>query len=459
MTTFDDILQRFLLDPASGVLPGIKDPSIDNVAWHDFAQYEFLQKPVVYEPPVGSSGGGGGGGEHGGWFPPPDCQPWACPGGPRGLCLEEVTFELDDPRIQLARLQSFLATVSRTVDYLIAKRLGILAGTPPPEVAIRAKSAYETAILQGAHLSRFYEAYASIPREANRDGIFRSASASWWIDPCAIINGGGWGGVDPLPVEVSQDVERLVGHIETSMAAMASVGGSEISAISALPMRVLAMTDASQEYDFDVFAPRTTNVGLRLVYRQEWRMLGAQRGEVVRTLPLGPKQSEKVSFKVFRRNKVQRTAESLRAVESTTEVTDTSKDSVDIVNETASSQGWKAEASASAGFLGIGASAGYSSNEEASSKVATTNTYLTESVQKTANKVRMESKLLVSTEGEETFEATTASEVQNPNDEIAVTYVYSKLQRQYEVFTHLNEVNTVVFVAEDMPFTTAELEK
>ena len=53
-------------------------------------------------------------------------------------------------------------------------------------------------------------------------------------------------------------------------------------------------------------------------------------------------------------------------------------------------------------------------------------------------------------ESETTFEETTSSEIQNPNDEIALTYVYSKLQRQYEIFTSLNQLDGVLFVAEPM---------
>jgi len=71
-------------------------------------------------------------------------------------------------------------------------------------------------------------------------------------------------------------------------------------------------------------------------------------------------------------------------------------------------------------------------------------------MRKTANKVRTDSKVVVSTEFEETFEATSATEIQNPNDEIAVTYVYSKLQMQYEIFTQLAEVQDVVMVAEEL---------
>ena len=224
-------------------------------------------------------------------------------------------------------------------------------------------------------------------------------------------------------------------------------------------IRALTSSSGGSLFDFTFFQPNTTNVGIQLVYRQEWRLLGAQRGEVVRTLPLGPRQTEKVSIRLVRRNKVSRTAESLKSVESSTEVTDTSRDSSELVNETTETNGWKVEAGGSVGFGGMGVSASGGMNSEATNKVANTSTALSEAVQKTANKVRMESKLVVSTEGETTFEATTASELQNPNDEVAITYVYSKLQRQYEVFTHLNEVNTVIFVAEQIPTTNADLEQ
>ncbi len=220
----------------------------------------------------------------------------------------------------------------------------------------------------------------------------------------------------------------------------------------------MTSSTSAEFYKHSIFESGTTNVGLRLVYRQEWRLLGAQRGEVVRTLPMAPRQSVRVSTKLVRRNKVERTAESLKAVESTTEVTDTSRDSIDIVDETVATEGMSVEAGGGFSMGGLGVSASASVNEETSTKVGSTSTSLTEAVQKTANKVRMESKMVVSTEGEITFETTSATEIQNPNDEIAVTYVYSKLQRQYEVFTHLNEVNTVVFVAEEIPTTLDEIE-
>ncbi len=67
------------------------------------------------------------------------------------------------------------------------------------------------------------------------------------------------------------------------------------------------------QHPFMTFIPGSINLGLRLVYRQEWRYLGNQRGEVIRTIPLGPKQVERVSTKVVRRTQTTKTSEELRS--------------------------------------------------------------------------------------------------------------------------------------------------
>jgi hypothetical protein len=209
------------------------------------------------------------------------------------------------------------------------------------------------------------------------------------------------------------------------------------------------------DFDFLTFGTNTVNLGLRLVYRQEWRPLGTQRGEVVRTIPLGPKQSEKVSTKLVRRIKTTRTSESLKSTETSTERSDTAKDSSEIVSEAASSMKWnlnqEVEGGYNCGVWKVGGSTSFGYGEESSESSKQTSSHLSETMSKTASKVRTETKLIVSTESEETYEATSASEIQNPNDEIAVTYVYSKLQRGYEILTRLAEVQDVIMVAEEIP--------
>ncbi len=206
-------------------------------------------------------------------------------------------------------------------------------------------------------------------------------------------------------------------------------------------------------FTFDPFLPYSWNLGLRIVYRQEWRSLGNQRGEIVKTIPLGPKQVEKVSTKIVRRIKVTKTAEHLKSIEESSEVTDTTKDSSEIVNEASNTQGWNAEAEASVNFSVFSASASAGAHGEAEERSKKASTHLSESMQKTASKIRTEIKTVVSTESESTFEVETASEIVNPNEEIPITYVYSKLQRQYEIFTSVAEIQNVILIAEPIPYS------
>lgn len=205
-------------------------------------------------------------------------------------------------------------------------------------------------------------------------------------------------------------------------------------------------------YYFSAFAPNTFNFGLKLIYRQEWRPLGNQRGEIVRTIPLGPKQVEKVSTKIIRRKKITRTEENLKSIEQTSEVADTTKDSSEIVNEAAETSGWNMEAEASLSLGSVfSASISGGMHEESEKRSRETSNNLSEVMQKTASKIRTETKTIVSVESESTLEMTTASEIENANEEIAITYIYSKLQRQYEIFTYLAESQDVIFIAEPIP--------
>lgn len=140
--------------------------------------------------------------------------------------------------------------------------------------------------------------------------------------------------------------------------------------------------------------------------------------------------------------------ETLAASETTTETSDSTKDSSEIVNEAASTFEWNQDLDVSASFLGIGVDSTFGENNEDRSKA--TSSRLSETMQKTAAKIRRETKVVVSTKTEESFDREESSEISNPNNEIAVTYEYYKLQQQYEV-TYLAEVESVIFVAEHLP--------
>jgi len=207
------------------------------------------------------------------------------------------------------------------------------------------------------------------------------------------------------------------------------------------------------ELPFEVFPSGSVNLGLRLVYRQVWRPLGTQPGEVVRTIPLGPGQIERITTKVVRRSKRASTLDSTTVIETATETTDTTKDSSEIVNEAMQAHDFNVslEASANFGFAGGQLSTSYGYKKDERSKE--TSASLSETMRKTAEKVRRETKVTVVTESEATTETEQFSEIRNPNNESGITYEYLKLQHQYEVFTHLAELQMVVFVAEHLPAT------
>jgi hypothetical protein len=168
-------------------------------------------------------------------------------------------------------------------------------------------------------------------------------------------------------------------------------------------------------------------------------------------VPLGPKQIERVSAKVIRRFEETRTVETLTATETMRETADTSKDSSEVVAEASKSFNWSVEAEASASYGTASGSITASVGGDSASSSRETKSRLNETMEKTAAKMRSETKVVVSTRQEQTFEQEQSSEISNGNEEIAVTYVYSRLQRQYEIATRLAEVNSVVFIAETVP--------
>jgi len=210
--------------------------------------------------------------------------------------------------------------------------------------------------------------------------------------------------------------------------------------------------DPPQNYPpFEVFPPGSVNLGIRLVYRQDWRLLGTQPGEIVRTIPLGPGQTERVTTKIVRRHKRTTSLETTTSVETQTETSESTKDSSEIVNE--AMKAWDLthshEANVSVGVFGAKGSTTIGFKDEDKSKE--TSSSLSEAMRKTAEKIRRDTKVTISTESEQTVETEQFSEIKNPNHEIAITYEYHKLQHQYEVFTRLAEMQMVVFVAEDLP--------
>jgi len=258
---------------------------------------------------------------------------------------------------------------------------------------------------------------------------------------------------DSLVLTASWNPNSLVASFDNSALWVGKATTIENGFMSTFPGAQIANYAGEPEpsYTFTPFPTEFVNFGLRLVFRQEWRPLGTQSGEIVRTIPLGPKQTERVSTKVVVTQREARTSETFVSTETSTEASNVTRESSDVVEEASSSLKWHvdAEASGSMGFFSAKVSAGVAGETANSSKDSKSR--LNETMQKTASKMRRDMKVVVSTERSITEETVHASEITNPNDEIAITYVYSKLQRQYEIQTTLAEVASVVLVPETVP--------
>ena len=57
----------------------------------------------------------------------------------------------------------------------------------------------------------------------------------------------------------------------------------------------------------------------------------------------------------------------------------------------------------------------------------------------------------ITTDETQTYESVETTEISNPNDEIAVTYLFYELQRRYRLYERLYRVQPVVLVAQEFP--------
>jgi hypothetical protein len=228
-------------------------------------------------------------------------------------------------------------------------------------------------------------------------------------------------------------------------------------AIFALYFETVPAADAqgaggSDGLDFEPIPIDEALFGLRVIHRQTWHLLGYARGELVKTVPLGPREVQRVSIRIMRRRKYTRNSEEATSYETSQESGQTTKDTSEVVSEASDKLNKSLSADVSGGygpFFQARISGSISNEVSQSSKE--TNSRLNEVMQKTASRMKRDTKLTVSTEREESYQEERSSELTNPNDEVAVTYLYHRLQQRHWVSTEIGEVQSVVFVPEPLP--------
>jgi hypothetical protein len=213
------------------------------------------------------------------------------------------------------------------------------------------------------------------------------------------------------------------------------------------------------KYEFTVFAAdkdyHSVNFGLLNTYRQQWTPLTYQAGKLVKTIPLSPKEERKYSIKNTRNEK--RTSKEAKKNNSsiTNEQHSTARVEADIMAKTQSKTNFGLSNEGDFNFnMGAYGGSGKQTTTfgvEASAESSQNRKDFREAVLKAVQDYKEEVSTEVTTEVSSVSEFNESGTIVNPNDELAVTYLFYELQKRYRLSEQLYRVLPVVLVAQEVP--------
>ena len=207
----------------------------------------------------------------------------------------------------------------------------------------------------------------------------------------------------------------------------------------------------SERYAFDVFARNSINFGILVTYRQTWEPEQYQVGDLVSTIPLAPKETRRYTTKAIAKKTraVKELEDNLQTRK--TESSDTTRADGEIVKKAQERTNFNLSAEETFGGDGMSVKATESGGGDSSHESAQIKKEMRESVLKSAQEYRQQHRMEVDASESEETESTTFHEIQNPNDELAVTYLFYELQRTYRISERIHELTPVILVANDVP--------
>jgi multidrug efflux pump subunit AcrA (membrane-fusion protein) len=211
----------------------------------------------------------------------------------------------------------------------------------------------------------------------------------------------------------------------------------------------------SQPYSFVAYAAdgkeRHVNYGIRLQWRLKLEPRTYQVGELVRSIPLTPGEKRKVMVRSQTVRKQSKTFNSLAAQESSFERSETVRAEEEILRRAQQSTKFNLSTE---GEYDIGISEGTATSSlshDVGREASDTKRRIREAVIKEAQAIKNEMKTEVVTSEEATLERTEEGAIENPNDQITVTYLFYLLQRRCTMTQSLHRATPVAFVAQELP--------
>jgi hypothetical protein len=247
------------------------------------------------------------------------------------------------------------------------------------------------------------------------------------------------------------ETERLVNFARTELERRAA---SE-SPVPASRILTELKTRALSQYPARYFAANrqecSVNFGLLVTYAQRWSPTAYQVGDLLKSIPLAPKETRKYSKKIVVKKKRARKEVESNLTSQKSETQSTSRADAEIVQKALQKTNYNTTVS---GTFQIGVASVNGSNTltaDAQNDSAETKKSFHEAVVKAASEYRNEMKVELETESTYESEFQESGEITNPNDELTVTYLFYELQRRYRVAERLHRLTSVVLVAQEMP--------
>jgi hypothetical protein len=205
------------------------------------------------------------------------------------------------------------------------------------------------------------------------------------------------------------------------------------------------------KYMFTIFgadkSALAVNFGLVNTYRQKWEPIAYQVGNLVKSIPLSAKEERKYSLKTtFTKKRSDKEAQknNMSKVE---EQNTTSRAEAEIVAKAQSKTDFNVNGSITKPSWSITSSFGMEAQKESQQNRKD----FRESVLKATQEYKEERSVEITTEDSYSSEYTESGTITNPNDELAVTYLFYELQKRFKVSEQLYRVMPVVMVAQEVP--------
>lgn len=226
-------------------------------------------------------------------------------------------------------------------------------------------------------------------------------------------------------------------------------------------------------YPFRHFAAspshRSVNFGVLVTYKQIWTLKSYQVGELISAMPLAPDEERKYSRKTVRKTK-----RAVQEVESlferrTGEIETKSRVESEIVNRATAktnfslsatgtvsygaggSGGGGGDTGGGGGGMGMSASATTTFTRDVEKHSSAVKKEFNEAIRKATEEIKNERKTEISTEENFEDEVTQSGLIKNPNNQITCTYLFYELQRRIGIQEKLHGLQSVVFVAMEVP--------